>query len=301
MINQAAFSAEEYIRRIRDDIFLMRLDHAILVEGESDKPFWDELWKQVIPDRYYIYSNVHYPAPNTAGKTALIKHYISHASRDFLICLDSDFDYLLEPPPLPDFVFQTYVHSVESYLCYAPSLPALLIKGVQSEDALFDFEQFFLQYSSLSYQWLSSQLYQHTRNGTPIETSPSFKSITEPEQDLQKLSEQSGIAHQFDSLQGKPDFQRFEQGLNERGLAADNAYLFIRGHDLMERIVLKLLKCVAQPIIKQQFDLRDTAGKGTYQQYQRQNTFEKLLRENRGYQDCPFYLKILTEARRLLS
>ena len=62
-----------------------------------------------------------------------------------------------------------------------------------------------------------------------------------------------GFEKKYDKLS---EFQFFKEKLIELGLTETNAYLFIRGHDLLENVVLKLLKYIAEPFIKTEFERR---------------------------------------------
>ncbi|MCY7327458.1 MAG: hypothetical protein LH618_02785 [Saprospiraceae bacterium] len=51
MRSGTAFTLDEDVQRMRDEIFLLRLEHAVLVEGKSDEPFWKHLWDKILPGR----------------------------------------------------------------------------------------------------------------------------------------------------------------------------------------------------------------------------------------------------------
>ena len=108
-------SLSEDVQRMKTEVILLRLDKVVLVEGATDKLFWAELLDTAIREKYEIFPSVNHPTYDTTGKSALLKHYVQFANVDFTLCLDSDYDYLLEKPILTlPFVFQTYVYSIEN-------------------------------------------------------------------------------------------------------------------------------------------------------------------------------------------
>ncbi len=299
-MNKSAFTIEDDIHRMQDEVFQLRLQHVVLVEGKSDEPFWKHVLEQAIPQRFKIYAYVNFPTPDSSGKTALTTHYLPYASRDLVFCLDSDYDYLLGNQHLQrPFVFQTYVYSVENFLCYAPSLTQILVIGTRTEQATFDFEHFFSRYSECVYGWLLCQLYTKLTNQTEQETPPVISAITNPDDNLIQLAQQvdDQIGLQFAVFKQSAEFENFTRQLINLGLNNQNAYLFIRGHDLLEKVTLKLLKQVAAPIIENEFSKLNNEDKAVYASYQKVNMFEKLLHQNITIENCDFYEKIISDIR----
>jgi len=284
MRSGTAFTLDEDVQRMRDEIFLLRLEHAVLVEGKSDEPFWKHLWDKILPGRYKIYAYVHFPTTNTSGKTALVHYFLPYASRDLLICLDSDYDYLLEIPFLSQpFILHTYVHSIENFQCYEPALLEVLRIGTGNETAYFDFETFFEKYNRFAYCWLTLHIYQYQTTGAPIRDTADFVTMV------------SNLEETFVNLEAIPAFQDLLQRLASLGLNEQNAYLFVPGHDL-KRIILSIIKTVAEPIIRQEFAQRTPEQRAVYQQYQRQHTFEALLGSHHRFEECDFYVRLFSDA-----
>lgn len=304
MNTRTSFTVEDDIRRMKDEVFLLRLQHVVLVEGRTDVHFWEQILERVASQQFKIFSYVNFPTENTTGGSSLKKHYLPYADRDLILCLDSDYNYLLGDQDLArPFVFQTYVHSVENFLCYAPSLSNILVLGTRTEQAVFDFESFLSRYSETVYHWLICQLYLKQTTQNEPEHPPSFAFVTDPEIDLLELTQQTEThsAPLFAAFENDPEFQSFVTQLTDLGLTPQNAYLFVRGHDLLERVVLKLLKHVASPLIQQKFARLAPLERAVYDQYQKQHAFENLLSKNAHFEDCPFYLKITDSVHRAFA
>lgn len=299
-----SFTVEDDIRRMKDEVFLLRLQHVVLVEGKDDVHFWGHILEPFAPQQFKIFPYVNFPTENTSGASGLKTHYLPYASRDLILCLDSDYNYLLGDQTLVrPFVFQTYTHSPENFQCYAPSLSNILALGTRTEQAAFDFDSFLARYSEAVYRWLICQLYLKKTTQTEPEHPPVFVAITDPEADLLALARQTEThsAPLFAAFENTPEFQTFVTHLTDLGLTPQNAYLFVRGHDLLEKVVLKLLKHIASPLIQQEFARLAPLERAVYDAYQKQNAFENLLSKNTQFKDCPFYLKIREDVQRAFA
>ena len=102
-------TAKEYVDNIRRDMKKDRISLAIFVEGKDDKAFWSFVFdRSKFKGKYKIFTYINFPTEGSSGKQTL-KHFLPHTQRDFAICIDSDYDYLLETPVWQrPFVFQTY-------------------------------------------------------------------------------------------------------------------------------------------------------------------------------------------------
>jgi hypothetical protein len=113
---QQESSVFDDVRRMKDEVFLLRKKQVVLVEGKSDRFFWMDVLQRVIPDQFQLYAWVNFPSPQTSGKLVLLAHYAQYGAKDFIICLDSDHDFLLgEPWTKQPFLFQTFAYSIENY------------------------------------------------------------------------------------------------------------------------------------------------------------------------------------------
>lgn len=304
-MNRLSFTVEEDVQRRRDEVFLLRLRHVVLVEGKTDKWFWSRVLDQVIPQQYKIYADVNSPAPQASGKLALAS-FLPFAAPDFIICLDSDFDYLLQAPGIQQpFVLHTYVYSVENMLCYAPTLTKIVSTKIGRQETGFDFEGFFVQYSETVYAWLLVQVHarQQQQPASPYFPALEREQLARPFEHLNAMRVQieQEICQDLSRLHPAPAFQSLAVQLAQLGLTPQNAYLFIRGHELLNKVTLPLLKAVADPLVKLEFEKRGNEDKAAYQAYHKQYPFEKLLAENPQVEDCPFFPNIVEDLRSFFS
>ncbi len=150
------------------------------------------------------------------------------------------------------------------------------------------------------YSWILYQLYANYNNRPAIEALPNFHTFSDPHEDLINLERQINqlIGIQLSDFQEESDFQVFIERCTDLGFTTQNAYLFIRGHDLLEKVTLKLLKWVAQPIVEREFSNLNNEDKAIYYDYQKLNSFEKLLYQNTNFDNCSFYMRMIEDIRR---
>ncbi len=298
------------VKRIRGELRLLRLDCAVRVEGkyDTDEIFWSHLMRNVLPDlTFKVYRYANYPTAPAFGKSNVLK-FKEFAARDFILCVDSDYDYLLEKEDLNHpFIFQTYTYSVENYQCYAPSLLLILKRFLDLESVDYDFVDLMNRYSSIVHRLLVYSLFSMKIDGEfnadKCGLAIGFDSLQDIELGLidlvQNIENQCLIlAERYDAL---PEFSDFKLRIAELGLTESNAYLFIRGHDLKDKVIKKFLERIAEPLKNTEFEnrIREIGGEGAaqYQEHLRRNSFGNLLKNNMNYTDCSFYQKIETDLR----
>lgn len=124
----------------------------VFVENEDDVPFWKDIF-----NRFQIQTKIN-PASKTSlnrGKQEVLK-MADKAGVFMLLCVDSDYDYLLNGATKQSriinqnaFIFQTYTYSVENYKCYAESLNQLLIETTLNDNQVFECSEFIKKYSEI--------------------------------------------------------------------------------------------------------------------------------------------------------
>ena len=142
-----------------DDIYFWR---TVLSEFEDDKRYFEVM----LPSKMNL----------TRGKKSVLMNFIEEGSkkkqkagdwsmeadevlgRDMIACVDADYDYLLQGATFQSkrvldcpYVFHTYVYAIENYQCYAPSLHNVCVAVTLNDHRLFDFRQYFVDFSEAIY------------------------------------------------------------------------------------------------------------------------------------------------------
>ena len=304
-------SLEEDVQRMKDEVFFLRIEKVVLVEDTADKPFWTFILDEVMKGEYEIFPFVNHPTYDTTGKSALIKYYSPFTASDFIICVDSDYDYLLESQQLvKPYIFQTYSYSFENYISYPDGIKNVLEKAIDTEEVEFDFVDYFKRYSAGIYDLLlcseklkDGQLFIHE-----CVKQAGFIKIEDAERDLNSLI--SGLKYwiqpflnQYESV----DFEHFKKRLENLGLNKETAFLFFQGKDgLKRRFVIPLMQAIGDPICKSKFDKfkldQDSERAKNYHTFLSSKNYEThLLDSNRSFQNCFLYQKLLMDLKSQLQ
>lgn len=280
---------EEDVQRMKAETVFLRLEKVVLVEGDSDKLFWRILLDTRIAGKFEIFASVNHPTFNTRSKSALLKNYAPFTQNDFILCLDSDYDYMLENPQLMrPFIFQTYCYSIENHWSFADGLFEIVKKATNTEGGNFDFKKFMNAYSKVIYPYLVFSLFSKKQNDgflppEDLGKNAGFTKISKPYSDLAILKENLSI--QFDILQNgylqNRAFKNFKKRLTVLGLNKENAYQFVRGHDILGKVTLPIMKFVGGSLTNQRYkSLKTNEEKAAYQQHIKANSFEHALQNN---------------------
>jgi hypothetical protein len=232
----------------------LRKDVAIRVESQNDVPFWSFVFQTTVPHikpEFFPQSFEHPNADSMGKKCVLLLE--KYADKELALCVDSDYDYLLGNSVLQNqFIFQTYTYSFENYHCYAPSLEIVLKRAANTEGVDFDIENFIKSYSKIVYPYLVESLWRASQNSQYVEKIEEdfgnkaifighWKKKT-PQEVLDDLN------HKLSKIKRIKVPDNFVERLNDLGLNEDNAYLFVRGKNVFNGVVLNLLNNLLEMI-----------------------------------------------------
>jgi Protein of unknown function (DUF4435) len=134
----------------------------VYVENEEDVPFWKYFFT-----KYDIETSVS-PATKAhleGGKSSVLS-FEKQVNRSFLLCVDSDNDYIMQGQAAVSrrviqnpYIFETYLYAMESYRCYSKYLHNIVVDAVLADERIFDFEFFLEQYSEIIYELFIKFIY----------------------------------------------------------------------------------------------------------------------------------------------
>ena len=296
--------------RIDDGKTLVR----VFVEGYEDVAFWRGIFDHFVNP--YLRFEISVPTREDLpkGKKVLINN-ASNASETLLLCMDSDFDYLLSEDDEQSrliaenpFMFHTYAYATENYLCYAPSLHNVCVKATKNDTRIFSFEKFMADYSRTIYPlfiWYVYSASRHTENVFPLsdfKASVKLNYLDIPnngQNTIDWLARQ--VARREQSLKEQypemaADMPRFADYLRIKGVEPELTYLFMHGHTLMDNVVMVILSDVCEKL-RQMSIARIVASskegialKNEMSNYK--NTIRSIrdvLLDNENYTSCPLY------------
>jgi len=294
------------------------------VESYDDVFFWSNLLRPLENEQFYF--EVMLPSRTTLsrGKKIALSHQLGPC---MVACVDADYDYLMQGSTETShtvcrspYVFHTYAYAIENFECYAPTLQNVCVMATLNDRRLFDFEAFLTRFSEIVWPLLVWNVwcyrYGHYRSFSMADFY-AIVTLTElnylhPEETLEKLRHRvnakiNRLQRQFP--QGRRTYKPLcEELQRELGLTPATAYLYMRGHDLMDGIVAPLLEGICEALRRErEREIRRLAGHGT----QMQNELAayrhavapvtEMLRKQTGYADAPLYRRIQDDVARFLA
>ncbi len=295
----------------------------IHVESEADVPFWFTVFRRFAPQldlEFIPYTRRDQSATLRfeRGKDFLLKMVReSQKEKDGeakdkkdslinwnkLICVDSDYDYLI--PDTIDgitirenkpYIFQTYTYAIENYKCLAESLDCLCVEATYHTDLKFDFVDFLKEYSKTVYELFLCSIYSmKNKINAPI-TRDRFCQIASlggtpdinnnAKQTLQKLRDniEKALKEVDDANPGlniKDEIKSLAADLErDHDVNHENAYLFVHGHALFKAVADTIGEVVASLIGRRYERISEETSGDEETARQLRTQYEKLIYES---------------------
>lgn len=321
-INSAYLKATQKFSRkdLREKIY-------VFVEGYGDISFWRSILSNFETDKLSFEINVPVREDLAKGKKVLLNMKESLGD-NLILCLDSDFDYLLgdatEQSKLVNnspYIFHTYTYSIENYLCYPPSLREIAVKATKNDRIIFDFERFMTEYSEIVYRlflWyvfaarVNTFLHIFTlvdfRNAVRlnyVDVENNGKTTLEWLRRQCDKREKSLIAKNRHFVKGVDELGK---SLEYMGVTPQNVYYFMHGHTLRDNVVSVLLESVCDSLRELMIEfIRSSSKKGIALSNELSNyknnlrSPSKLLSDNESFEECSLFKLLKTDIENFLN
>jgi hypothetical protein len=291
----------------------------VYVENEDDIPFWRGVFDKYAP---HLHFDIDFPSHCLVrGKEEVLK---IQAGEYLLLCVDSDYDYLLQDTTEVSkrinhdpYIFQTYTYSIENYKCYAKSLRQVCVSSSLNDEEIFDLVRFIKLYSNIIYE-LFLYSYEFEKQGNNLFSRDNFSKVIKI---LEKVDINEQGKQAIDALINSVDYQltllktnkdihinSIAQELEVLGVNKDNTYLFVKGHVIYDNVILMFLKPLDKLLKNKKFQEFNTSivDKSTrtekIKQYKAQITdIEDALRMNTNYYPCFLMEKIKKDVKIYLA
>lgn len=308
--------------RIEDGKRLVR----VFVEGYEDVAFWRGIFDHFTNP--YLRFEISVPTREDLpkGKKVLLKA-ADRACEDMLLCMDSDFDYLLAAEDATSqmicsspCMFHTYAYATENYLCYAPSLHNVCVKATKNDTRIFDFEQFMADYSRTIYPLFLWYVYSASKHTENVFTLLEFKSTVRLGYlDLERNGANTiaWLARHVEQRERSlcelypemaKDMPRFAEYLRTKGVEPDVTYLFMHGHTLMDNVVMVVLGGVCEKLRQMSIakivacSKEGVALKNEMSNYTNSlRSIRDVLLDNENYTSCPLYKSLKADIQRYID
>lgn len=262
-INTSYIEAQNSLRSSKEPLVI-----SVYVESEDDISHWNSVLSKTIRTNQKIKFDINLPTRNgyEKGKYNVLNIFKNSIGKHLILCLDSDYDYLLpdrnEDSVLintSDYIFHTYTYSIENLYSHGNGLNNFCIQCVKSTSLPINLDEIMLKYSRIIYELFCWNVFLYSRNMEEYFTISDFTEAVKilinsdinndfkssfdclEERIYNKLEE---LNVKFSSILNQKD--EFKVHLNNKGVNPDNCYLYVHGHSILENVVLMFLK----PIIK---------------------------------------------------
>lgn len=293
------------------------------VESYDDVFFWSDLLSEVEDDE--VQFEVLLPSQKTLSRGKKIA-LANRLGPNMIACVDADYDYLMQgATPTSQmvcsspFVVHTQVYSIENLQCYAPTLQNLCVMATLNDKEIFDFTAFFTQFSEIIYPLLVWNVWAYKYGVFSQFSLSDFASVVElrhinfhhPEETLEQLRHRvnkriNWLQHRFP--QGRETYKPLREQLRLLGLTPSTAYLYMRGHDLVDGVITPLLSGVCDALRRErEREISRLARHNVQKQNELssyQNAiapFEEMIRKHTAYHRAPEFKRIVERVRQLIA
>jgi len=310
MINRP-LTREEHYRLLTIDFKgqarLRRCDAAVHVEADQDQRFWDSMFHHFAPQRklHFISHSRTWSGAQAAGVTQCLS-FMPYLSKEFFICIDSDYRYLMQEKDIniKNFIFQTYTYSIENHYCAFQGLDFVCERATGQQNGIFNFELFLQRYSAIVLELFIWHIYSRSnfqlqfekwefQDLISIRHSGPFPDINNNgEAELSILN--ARVQHKLSFLTREYPYAAIEpirKRLNDLGVNTDNVYLFIRGHNMFD-IVVSIGRKVCEELLEHRKDQQNNDSHKINDLYAGSHDFENHVKHNFSFGKYPEMIKI---------
>ena len=297
------------------------------VESYDDIYFWSRLLRPLEDERTCFEVMLPSRTGLAKGKKIALARTLGPRLGDCMIaCVDADYDYLLDgvgenAARMKDnpYVFHTYVYAIESFQCYAPALAEVAVGATLNDRREFDFEAFMAEYSRTVwplFAW-SVWAYRYGRyqrfslaDFARVSGMPGIdhrRAAAELEALRRRVNVQIGKLHRL-FPEGRKSYKPLCRQLEALGVRPEEAYLYMRGHDLLDNVVGPLMESVCRVLRREREREIQTRACHATQMQNELSAYRHavaapadLLRKHTAYATSDAYRRIVADIRRFLA
>ena len=297
------------------------------VESYDDILFWRRVLSDFEDSTRYF--EVMLPSRNTLGKgkrMALMNSLGERFGKYMIACVDADYDYLMQGSTeisrkvcQNPYIFHTYAYAIENFQCYAPSLHDVCVMATLNDHDIFDFRAFMENFSRIVHPLFVWSIwcykYGFHNNFTMADMSLIFQieriNLYHPEQMLETIRHR--VNRKINQLQrqlpqGKITYKPLMKEIEELGVKPEETYLYMRGHDIFDKVVIPLLTEVCESLRRErEREIRRLAEHNVQMQnelmgYEHSSgNSEEMLRKHSLFRQSPLFGRIQQDIANFLD
>ncbi len=287
----------EYIASIKS---LRRSSPTLVyVEGFDDIAFWRTIFDEFENEPYNGNFEISTPSRDDMAKgKKVVLGFAKSAGENLILCVDSDFDYLLgnksEQSRLVNenrYIVQTQIYAIENLLCLPTSLKSIAAQATKNDYDIFDFESFCADYSEALYPlfvwYFAAAKYSKTNMVTLAELKNVAKlNFLNPEnngrQTVQYVDRQ--VRKKVEQLEEKfawfaDSHSEAERVLHAKGVKASETHLWVQGHFWVDNVVKIILNTVCNILKSQMIEKIEESNQNNLNKRNTLSSYKNSLRD----------------------
>ena len=284
------------------------------VESYDDIFFWRDALSEAAP---HVQFEVVLPSRLTLGrgkKIALANRLGPH----MIACVDADYDFLMQgATPTGEmvcrspYVVHTFVYAIENLRCHAEALDRVCVMATLNDRVVFDFRAFLTAFSRIVHPLLVWNVWAYRYGFYTQFSLTDFARMVEvrevllhhPERMLDDLRrrvnrEIATLQHRFP--QARAGYKPLRDEMARLGVTPETAYLYMRGHDLVDVVLGPILSAVCEVLRRErEREITQLACHAVQQQNELAAyrhaiaPVEEMLRKHTAYHDTPEFRRIV--------
>lgn len=295
------------------------------VESYDDVAFWSQILRNFEDEE--VYFEVMLPSRNSLakGKKMVLSNQLGP---EMIACVDADYDWILshiapmyacrEFVKRSPYVIHTYAYAIENMQCYAECMDEICVKATLNDSKIFSFTDFLRKYSETIWPLFLWSIWVYSTNNYRSFSLSDFafcvtsehinfyaadKFLNTVRERVSKTSER--LTAQFP--EAKKSQEKLACILSKIGVTRQNAYLFMRGHDLMDRVVVPVMESVCRQLRKQRENEIVELAQHSKQERNELSAYRNacgnmldILRKHNAYTSSDIYKRIIADTEKVV-
>ena len=298
------------------------------VESYDDIYFWRTVLSPFENNDRYFEVMLPSKMKLTRGKKSVLMNFLEGEplGKDMIACVDADYDYVLHGATAQSrrvldspYVFHTYVYAIENYQCYAPSLHDVCVSVTLNDHRIFDFRDFFLQFSEAIFPLFVWSVMVYRNGNYPRFSITDFNRIADPggftvqnpDASLANVRRKVGVKVRELQRQypdAKEEYLKTKEDIRNLGVTPQTTYLYIQGHHLFDTVVAPILNKVCNLLRQERQNEIYQASAHKTQKRNEMSCYENslqdvkvMLKKNTGYIQSEPFRRLQDDVRRYLD
>jgi len=298
------------------------------VESYDDIYFWRTVLSPFEDNDRYFEVMLPSKMKLTRGKKSVLMNFLEGEplGKDMIACVDADYDYVLHGATAQSrrvldspYVFHTYVYAIENYQCYAPSLHDVCVSVTLNDHRIFDFRDFFLQFSEAIFPLFVWSVMVYRNGNYPRFSITDFNRIADPggftvqnpDASLANVRRKVGVKVRELQRQypdAKEEYLKTKEDIRNLGVTPQTTYLYIQGHHLFDTVVAPILNKVCNLLRQERQNEIYQASAHKTQKRNEMSCYENslqdvkvMLKKNTGYIQSEPFRRLQDDVRRYLD